>query len=253
MDRHVIYDWRRAVKLPYWSHDENSKLQSPKRSCGKRSSDQVSEGKVSLRAEESGRMFSVEIKWTMFERRTHVVSVMNQSRESVAEVRDEKDDRLFPHQIRRPRRTKGETILKHIRQPGGKFFRHKERNSVPLQKLIKTRCKIWHLHVCQNWKFETGCKYGRTCFFRHVEADEKPSKKSKKGGAKGSVALLKVSTQLGCVSQDHCSRKSFLREERKIGIRARRQILQGHVAPNQNLGKNGSIARNYPKVCASWA
>ena len=45
---------------------------------------------------------------------------------------------------------------------------------------------------------ETGCKCGRTCFFRHVEAEEKPSKESKKGGAKGSVALLKESTQLGC-------------------------------------------------------
>ena len=33
----------------------------------------------------------------------------------------------------------------------------------------------------------------KKCFFRHVEAEEKPSKKSKKG-AKGSVASLKEST-----------------------------------------------------------
>ena len=45
--------------------------------------------------------------------------------------------------------------------------------------------------------------------FRHVEAEEKPSKKSKKGGAKGSVALLKESAQLGCVSQDSYPRKSI--------------------------------------------
>ena len=45
-------------------------------------------------------------------------------------------------------------------------------------------------------------------FFRHVEAEERPSKKSKKGGAKGSVALLKESTQLGCVSQDSYPKKS---------------------------------------------
>ena len=44
--------------------------------------------------------------------------------------------------------------------------------------------------------------YGRKCFLRHVEADEKPSKKSKKGGAKGAVAFLKESTQFGSVSQD---------------------------------------------------
>ena len=56
-------------------------------------------------------------------------------------------------------------------------------------------------------KSKTGCTFGRRCFFRHVEAEEKPSKKSKKGGAKGSVALLKDSTQLVCVSQDSCPRK----------------------------------------------
>ena len=39
-------------------------------------------------------------------------------------------------------------------------------------------------------------------FLRHVEAEEKPSKKSTKGDARGSVAFLKGSTRLGCVSQD---------------------------------------------------
>ena len=85
------------------------------------------------------------------------------------------------------------------------------------------------------------------CYFRHVEA-EKHSKKSKKGGAKGSVALLKESIQLGCVSQDSHPRKSILRKKRKIGIKSRRQILQGHLAPNKNSGKKGSIARNCSKV-----
>ena len=42
----------------------------------------------------------------------------------------------------------------------------------------------------------------RSAVFRHVEAEEKPSKKSEKGGAKGPVALLKEYIQLGCVSQD---------------------------------------------------
>ena len=54
------------------------------------------------------------------------------------------------------------------------------------------------------------------CYFRHVEA-EKHSKKSKKGGAKGSVALLKESIQLGCVSQDSHPRKSILRKNGKLG------------------------------------
>ena len=46
----------------------------------------------------------------------------------------------------------------------------------------------------------------------HVEAEKKPSKKSKKCGAKGSVASLKESIQLGCASQDSSPRKSILRE-----------------------------------------
>ena len=61
--------------------------------------------------------------------------------------------------------------------------------------------------------------FGRKWFFRHVEADERPSKKSKKGGAKGSVALEKESTQFGCVSQDSYPRKSFLRGKGKLGSR----------------------------------
>ena len=48
--------------------DENSKLQSPKRSCGKSSSHQESKRKESLRREESGRVFSVESARTTFER-----------------------------------------------------------------------------------------------------------------------------------------------------------------------------------------
>ena len=33
-----------------------------------------------------------------------------------------------------------------------------------------------------------------------IEAEGKTNKESKKGGAKGSVVILKESTQLGCVS-----------------------------------------------------
>ena len=38
---------------------------------------------------------------------------------------------------------------------------------------------------------EKGCVHGKTCFFRHVEAEENPNKRSQKGGAKGPVAILK--------------------------------------------------------------
>ena len=46
---------------------------------------------------------------------------------------------------------------------------------------------------------------------------ESPAKAQKKGDAKGSVAILKESIQLGCVSQESYPRKSFLREPGKVG------------------------------------
>ena len=43
-------------------------------------------------------------------------------------------------------------------------------------------CGFWHPPVCPNYRSKTGCTCGNKCFFRHVEAEEKPSEKSKKGG-----------------------------------------------------------------------
>ena len=44
--------------------------------------------------------------------------------------------------------------------------------------------------------------YVATSHSPHVEAQGKPNKKSKSGGAREPVVALKDSTQLGCVSQD---------------------------------------------------
>ena len=56
--------------------------------------------------------------------------------------------------------------------------------------------------------------HGKECFFWcFVEPEEKPSKRSKKGGVKGSVALLKESTPMGCASQDSYPRTSIPTEE----------------------------------------
>ena len=51
-------------------------------------------------------------------------------------------------------------------------------------------CGFWHPPVCLNHKSESGCKYGNRCKFPPTEAGGQPSE-SKKGGAKGSVALEK--------------------------------------------------------------
>ena len=58
-----------------------------------------------------------------------------------------------------------------------------------------------------NYKSEKRCVHGDKCHFRHVEAEGKPNKKSKKGSARGPAATLNESIQLGCVSQDSYPRK----------------------------------------------
>ena len=101
--------------------------------------------------------------------------------------------------------------------------------------------------MCQNYKSETRCINGGKCFFRHVEAEGKPSIKSKKGGAKGSVATLKESAQLGSVSQDSHPGKSSLREEGQLG--SKHAVTFSKTAWHQKTsGKKRSIARNYLKV-----
>ena len=95
--------------------------------------------------------------------------------------------------------------------------------------------------MCQNYKCTTRCKYDEKCQFRHIDAEEMSSKKSKEGSAKGSVALLKEEVQLGCVSQDSNPKKSILRKVGTTGIErvsgTQRKILRRHLAPNQNSGK----------------
>ena len=114
--------------------------------------------------------------------------------------------------------------------------------------------KFWHPPMCQNYKSEQGCIYGDTCHFRHVEAEGKPNKRSKKGGAKGAVATWKESIQVGCVSQDSYPRTSIIpREPGKLGTKHAVKFCKGTWHQKFNSGKKGSIARNYPKVCASMS
>ena len=50
-----------------------------------------------------------------------------------------------------------------------------------------------------------------------------------------------------CVSR-FSSEEIYSTERRKFGIKSHRQVLQGHLAPNQNSGKKGFIARRHSEV-----
>ena len=87
--------------------------------------------------------------------------------------------------------------------------------------------------------------------FLHTEAGGQPSKKSKKGGSRGSLALLQENIQFGCVSHDGPQRKSVLRENGKVWIELHSQFLKEHEASRENTGKERSIAGNHSQVRTS--
>ena len=115
----------------------------------------------------------------------------------------------------------------------------KERARITSKESVRIRRVITGiLPVCQNYKKESGCKFGGTCLFRHAEDDSQPSKKvEEKWWKKGSEALMKKSTHLGCVFQNteppnfkSILRKSFDSEEARwstqnLGKRVHRKEL----------------------------
>ena len=97
------------------------------------------------------------------------------------------DDRLLPHQIRKPRLTKEETkpqtlAEREALQTKGEEFRLVSKNRKP-------HVFFGHLPVCQDYKSELDA-HMEECFFRHVESEEKATKKSNNDGAKGSVYTI---------------------------------------------------------------
>ena len=63
-------------------------------------------------------------------------------------------------------------------------------------------CEKWHPPQCLFCKSQNGCRFGEKCSHAHRQVDEQPSKKPKKNGDKSAVAMLNITRQLGCVSQD---------------------------------------------------
>ena len=82
-------------------------------------------------------------------------------------------------------------------------------------------CGCWHLPVYQNYNAESGCNLGDKCLFRHTEADE----------------------QRNCVFQDRKPpKKVYSTEERNIGIKLHRHLLQRHITPKDpSQGVNSEV------------
>ena len=81
------------------------------------------------------------------------------------------------------------------------------------------------------------------------------SKKSKKSGAKGSVALLQETIQLGCVSQDSPQRESFQREKLRSNhtVKLPKATMRRETIPEKKGPSQGTIQKCQPQERISWA
>ena len=108
--------------------------------------------------------------------------------------------------------------------------RFKKRQLEHKRRELPCRFRICKFPSCESSRVsKKGSVHGDKCHYRHVEGAGMPSKREKKGGAKGSVVILKESTHLdlGCVSQDSYPGKSTLREEGKLGSKHTVSVSKG--------------------------
>ena len=80
-----------------------------------------------------------------------------------------------------------------------------------------------------------------------------PDMSRQKGGAKGSAAILKESTQLGCVSQDSYPRKPILRETGMYGAKHAVTFSKGTWHQIKISGKKWSISKSVRLMNAIFA
>ena len=122
-----------------------------------------------------------------------------------------------------------------------------ERSKIPCQwrNCTNPSCNYWHPPVCEGYFSEAGCRKSRNCYFRHVELEEKPNKKSKKGGAKGSVRKDQLRIPRSS------SEEVYFKERRTKRNQSQDSILTLHLAQHKNAGKKGSVVRYHSEVCAS--
>ena len=87
------------------------------------------------------------------------------------------------------------------RSPSGKMAR------LPCKDHLKGTCTTpfcekWHPPECLFYKSEKGCRFWEKWSYAHHQVAEQHSKRSKKNWDKSAVAMLKITRQLDCVSQD---------------------------------------------------
>ena len=138
-------------------------------------------------------MISVESYWTVFKRRLLLYQPLRQSWT--------KSTIVLSCSKKAQTQTDGRQLSKGFGVRGESSLEKKaeDRAKKTSKKCTDPSCDCWHPPIRQNYKFEAGCNFGDQCLFGHTEADGQPCEMSKKSGGKGSVPILKESTQWGCV------------------------------------------------------
>ena len=170
-----LFTIEESCKTSYWSDDENSKVQSRERSCGEQQSPRVKKGKKALVERKVGECFQCKSHGQCSKGDLCSFSHDRLAQRDLysGERQNGRSSSPAPHSKAKTDEG-GETSSKTGQER--KLFGQKLQNSVPLTNCKNPSCSFWHLPVCHNYKSQIGCKFGRKCFFRHVEADEKPIK-----------------------------------------------------------------------------
>ena len=84
--------------------------------------------------------------------------------------------------------------------------------------------------MCRSYKSGNGCIYGKRCLVTHADGEEKPSKRSRKEGTPGAVAILREKQVQGCVSQNPDLQESVPRKAEQVRLNA----SAGHTINSQD-------------------
>ena len=157
----------------------------------------------------------------------------------MAKVRDKKGRSFSPASHSKSKQTDGEG--QSSEESGNKRENSLDKSEIPcwFKFCTSASCKFWHPSVSLNFRPEKDVYTATNATPDMLRQKESPAKKSKKGGAKGSVAMLKESIQLGCVSQDSYPRKYVLREQGKLGSKHTVKISKGTWHQIRNSGNKG--------------
>ena len=140
---------------------------------------------------------------------------------------------------------------------GSKHENSYDKSEIPCRfKFCKNpSCKFWHPPVCLNYRSEKGCVHGtwRQMPFPTCWSRRKAQQEVKERWCERISCLNEGVLPIGLCISRFLFEKIYSTWTWKFGSKTHRQILQRHPARNQKSVKKGSIARYYPKVCASWA